>query len=484
MPREHRIGHTLEGLAEHDESSVRRVDGTQVQIRKPASATAVSPFCGKYHQIQRVSALDLQPRRAARARIVRRVQCFHHHPFMSAIERVVVEGLCGGDFAGDQAGDQQFARQRRAHRLEARGGRCRHQILIVAAQAVEEEYRQRHGSAHRVNVEDAPETAHRILKRVGRAPGLEHDGLAVEDQRLRARALDSGYDLGSGGRHVVAGARIDAHVLSAFVCLHAGAVELPLERRHGNACHRVGDVIGRLRQHRGEWLKERDRVAAQTGRAVGQCARCHGGNSAGDHRRPAHCLRGHASSRGDSFDHEPVERTLAQLAQQQARQKFPFARHGSCEKRAQEAAAFGDRTATAGSSDLFERRVDFREGEGGRFDIRDGLALPGVANHGPTDAAASLARCAREKRHANVDLCRREPAQEFRDACDLRAPRGVLADTLRCVDERGEQSGGYGLAARRITVNRTLTNEARSALIRRRVCERPSAVLASRWAMF
>jgi hypothetical protein len=61
-----------------------------------------------------------------------------------------------------------------------------------------------------------------------------------------------------------------------------------------------------------------------------------------------------------------------------------------------------------------------------------------VPNQGPADAAASLTRRAREIGHTDVYLRRCKPAQEFRHAGNLRAPRGVLADMLRGVDEAGK----------------------------------------------
>ena len=67
--------------------------------------------------------------------------------------------------------------------------------------------------------------------------------------------------------------------------------------------------------------------------------------------------------------------------------------------------------------------------------FRSGLR---VANQGVTDAASSLPDHAGEIRHADVDFRGRELAQEFRDAGDLRAPRGVLANALRGFDELGE----------------------------------------------
>ena len=130
------------------------------------------------------------------------------------------------------------------------------------------------------------------------------------------RTPDRSYDLGYRRGDVVAGACVDANVVAVLVRLHARAVELPFERRHGNARHRVRDVVGRLRQHRRERLKQRDGEAAQTCRAVGERGRRDTRDPAGDHRRPAHSLRGYIGGSRHGLDHQAFERTLAQLAEQ------------------------------------------------------------------------------------------------------------------------------------------------------------------------
>src|SRR3984893_16343171 len=66
LPGKHRVGHALEGLAEHDELSIHGVDRAEVQVREPALASAVAPFRGEGHQGGGVDGLDLETRRAAR----------------------------------------------------------------------------------------------------------------------------------------------------------------------------------------------------------------------------------------------------------------------------------------------------------------------------------------------------------------------------------------------------------------------------------
>src|SRR4051794_13725892 len=62
LPREHLVGETLEGLAEHHEP----VAGArpEVEVGEEPLAAAVAPLGGEDHEVERVARLDLQPRGA------------------------------------------------------------------------------------------------------------------------------------------------------------------------------------------------------------------------------------------------------------------------------------------------------------------------------------------------------------------------------------------------------------------------------------
>src|SRR5205814_7051543 len=101
LPVEHRVGEALEGLAEHDVLAGRRVEGSEVQVREIAAAAAVSPLGGQHDEVEGVRALDLQPARAAVARLVGRIERLGHEALVAGRERALVEnarrGLGGGD---------------------------------------------------------------------------------------------------------------------------------------------------------------------------------------------------------------------------------------------------------------------------------------------------------------------------------------------------------------------------------------------------
>ena len=76
-----------------------------MQVRQLAGATAVAPFGCEHHQVERVSALDLEPAGAAIAGFVGRVERLRHHAFVAGRESGFIEGSCFAHFARDEPGD-------------------------------------------------------------------------------------------------------------------------------------------------------------------------------------------------------------------------------------------------------------------------------------------------------------------------------------------------------------------------------------------
>ena len=107
--------------------------------------------------------------------------------------------------------------------------------------------------------------------------------------------------------------------------LHACAVELPVEGRGAEALERVGDVLGRLREHGLHRLENFERKTRETCLAFGERGFSDCGKAARAHRRRAH-PRGRQPRRlRDGIEHDPFERALAQLAQEQAREEILLA---------------------------------------------------------------------------------------------------------------------------------------------------------------
>ena len=139
--------------------------------------------------------------------------------------------------------------------------RERHEVVVIATQAIEEENRKRHVRARRLDIECAPEPAHRFLEWVGRPARPERNGFAIEDQHAGRGALDCPNDLGDGAADIVAGARKYAHIVAVLVHLDAGAVELPFERCHresGSAHFRCRRPVGRASARAAETTPRRN----------------------------------------------------------------------------------------------------------------------------------------------------------------------------------------------------------------------------------
>src|SRR4030095_15951872 len=63
LPFEDLVGHSLERLAEHDETTVRGIPGAEVNVAEPTLASAGSPFHGEDDEVEPAGGLDLEPRR-------------------------------------------------------------------------------------------------------------------------------------------------------------------------------------------------------------------------------------------------------------------------------------------------------------------------------------------------------------------------------------------------------------------------------------
>ena len=408
-----------------------------MQVGKPAAAAAVAPFRGQHDEIECVRALHLQPLRAARARLVRRIERFHHHPFVPALERIVVERLRGDRVAGHEPGHAKLRRDRRGQGVEALGPATGHEVPVVAPQAVEKKHRQGHSRAHCLDVEDTTEAAHRVLERVGRPAGFERDRFAVENEIPVPRGANRRNDFRRGRGDFVPGARVEPHLVSALVDLQARSIELPLEGRCGDLRQRLGDVVRRLSEHRCERLEQRDRKAGKPFGSFGERAAGDCGNAAADHRRPAHRRGGHAGCRGDGFDHQSFERSLTELAEQKPGKKFPLSRRRPPKERGELRRAFGGRAGSAGAGDALERRIDLAQCQLGRIIAPAGGLR--ILDQRPADADLSLPGQPRKIRHADADLGGLKATQQVGDVPDLFAARRILADTPRGVDEFREQ---------------------------------------------
>src|SRR5881397_3780784 len=71
LPLEHPIGQPLERLAEHHEATLLGITRSEVQVAEPALAAPMPPLGRQDDQVERVSALDLEPALSSVARLIR-----------------------------------------------------------------------------------------------------------------------------------------------------------------------------------------------------------------------------------------------------------------------------------------------------------------------------------------------------------------------------------------------------------------------------
>src|SRR5207245_9497655 len=88
LPREHLVGHALEGLAEHREAAALDVAGAEMQVAERAAAAAVAPLRREHDEVERARALHLEPRLAAPAGSVRAGQRLRHDTLVALRDRL------------------------------------------------------------------------------------------------------------------------------------------------------------------------------------------------------------------------------------------------------------------------------------------------------------------------------------------------------------------------------------------------------------
>src|SRR6266550_4883426 len=138
--------------------------------------------------------------------------------------------------------------------------------------------------------------------------------------------------------------------------LNSNPVELVLEGGGTKLCQRLLHVRGRLGEHRLDRPEQLDLEA-------GHVAAGHGAEVARQHRGAADLTRGEIARFGDGFDHDPLERTLAQLAGQEPEEKVLLFGGGTGEEITEQALLFARGPLPGRCRDLLERRIDFLYGE-------------------------------------------------------------------------------------------------------------------------
>ena len=220
--------------------------------------------------------------------------------------------------------------------------------------------------------------------------------------------------------------------------LDAGAVELQLEGGLAEPVERLGDVAGRLREHRLERLEELEMEAREPRAPLGEDGPRHLRELARQHERPAHLVRRHPGGGGERLGHEPGERSLAELAEDQPHQEILLLAGRADEEAGEEAASFGRGAGAGRGGDAPEGRVHLAQGERG---LGGGGLRHGAPQGGAAQADPPLAQVAGEEGHGDVDLLGGEPPQEVAQRGGLLQAGSGLRDPAGGGDEVGEAHG-------------------------------------------
>jgi hypothetical protein len=143
------------------------------------------------------------------------------------------------------------------------------------------------------------------------------------------------------------------------VHLEPRAVELPLDRGGTDARERVVQVVSRLREHRLDRAQNCEPEARQPLRALAERRRRDRSELAGEHDRPPHLRGREVCGPRDRLDHDPLERALPELAQEEPDEEALLRLGRAREESRQLVAARG----------LGPRSRDARDARRGRVDV-------------------------------------------------------------------------------------------------------------------
>ena len=292
-----------------------------MQVAEPPATAPAAPLGGEHHEIERRGLLDLQPRRTAAARGVARVERLGHDSLVAGAAGLFDEGRRLAGTGREHTGHQPPAARKLREDAGATAERVVNQVLPVHQQAVEEERGQGQRAAQGVDVELAPEAAHRDLERKRRAIGSERQHLPIEDQPPRQHGAHRLDHFGNRRGHVAQVAREHPDLGPVLVHLHAGAVQLVVERHRAEARQGIIHAVRGLRQHRLHGVERAERELRQSRVGPGQRSPGYRSEAAGHHHGTAHPGRRQSGRARHGVGDHALERALANLTVEQPHQE-------------------------------------------------------------------------------------------------------------------------------------------------------------------
>jgi hypothetical protein len=390
-----------------------------------------------------VPGLDLDPPGAPAAGRVRGVQRFDHDAFVPVRERVAEELARFGDRASDQARHEQLGRHGPGQLGVPPPVGQVDQIRAVGVQHVEQEHRKRDAGAGVL----AGGAGRGVLEGQRPAVRAQRDQLAVEDRRAHRQLGQGGHHHRESAGDLIQGPGEQAHGAFGQMRLDPDAVELPLHRAFHRAFHRIQagrlsrrgsggrrsralrratgadlgqgffDTRGAGREHRPDRPAHLQAEGVQRVPPARECRDGHRPERAAQHHRPANLSHGHGSRPGHRLGHHALQRTLPQLAGQQAVKELLLDLGGPAEQLADQRLSRGRRSLAGDRADRGETRVHLGQGQrGGR---RRGEPAP---QRGPAHTDLPLRQLPGQVRDGDRHLKRPGLAQRGRERLDLGEP--------------------------------------------------------------
>ena len=321
--------------------------------------------------------------------------------------------------------------QSRVERGEPLAGRQIDEVVAVGVQTVEEERGERPGV--RLDCLRA-EATHRHLERMRAAVGAKRDHLAVEHDRRDVEFTDGGDDLRHAIRDVREVAREDRDVVAGPVSLDPRSVELPLDVGGREPLETGRDVACRLREHRAERAQWRQPEPRQPVAPFAHRDLRDGRKIAGEHGSAAHVCQRHAGRLRDCVRHHALERSLPQLAQEQAGEQALLGLRGARVERGELLAARRLRALSCDGLQARHGRVHLEH-----LERRLVGGCGQVAQRRPPHAHGSLRQLARQVGDRDRHLLGRGGSEALDDALDLRESRRGRRDVSRRRRDQLEQ---------------------------------------------
>ena len=217
--------------------------------------------------------------------------------------------------------------------------------------------------------------------------------------------------------------------------LHPRTVELPLQRRFPQLRHRVADVLRGLRQHRKDRLEQLHTKAIQSGGGLPERSSRHWCRPACDHGCPPDYCEWQPAGSRNSFQHQPFQRALAQLAEQQSPQERLFLGGRAREQLCQQALTLRRAGWSGCARDPFQGSVGIGKlkrstlGNGAGRDLRE---------YRRADAKFALANLTGQKQNPERCFLGRESLDAIRKGGNFFSPAAGMADALGSGGEFGE----------------------------------------------